>query len=125
MLQCHNHNYYHHYLQCDLFRTLSEFGKRLRNVFGSCRHLPHAMFHKYSKAHNRGISVGFIKLPECRLAGEHIALCRILQLQVHPTQLLTWWARGALAVLPQPQLQGASGTVIAARFDGLVAGCLT
>ncbi len=35
------------------------------------------------------------------------------------------WARGALTVLPQPQLQGASGTVISARFDGLVAGCLT
>jgi hypothetical protein len=27
------------------------------------------------------------------------------------------WARGALTVLPQPQLQGASGTVIAARFE--------
>ncbi len=35
------------------------------------------------------------------------------------------WARGALPVLPQPQLQGASGTVLLARFDGLVAGCLT
>ncbi len=35
------------------------------------------------------------------------------------------WAQGALTVLPQPQLQGASETVIAARFDGLVAGCLT
>jgi hypothetical protein len=35
------------------------------------------------------------------------------------------WARGALAVLPQPQLQGASGMVMSARFDGLVAGCLT
>jgi hypothetical protein len=33
------------------------------------------------KAQNRGISVGFIKLSECRMAGEHIALCRILRLQ--------------------------------------------
>ncbi len=32
------------------------------------------------------------------------------------------WARGALTVLPQPQLQGASGTVIAARFDGFGGG---
>jgi hypothetical protein len=30
---------------------------------------------------------------------------------------INWWARGALPVLPQPQLQGASGTVIAARFE--------
>jgi hypothetical protein len=28
-----------------------------------------------------------------------------------------WWAQGALTVLPQPQLQGTSGTVIAARFE--------
>jgi len=27
-----------------------------------------------------------------------------------------WWARGALTVLPQPQLQGASGTVLPVRF---------
>ena len=61
MLQSHNHNYYHQYLQCDLFRILSNFGNRLRNVFGACRHLPHAMFHKDSKAHKHGISVRFIK----------------------------------------------------------------
>ena len=36
-----------------------------------------------------------------------------------------YWARGALTVLPQPQLQGVSGTVISARFDGLVVGRLT
>ncbi len=39
------------------------------------------MFHKYSNAHNHGISVGFIKSFECRMAGKHIALCWILQLQ--------------------------------------------
>ncbi len=48
----------------------------------------------------------------------------------HPLSSLSqiaeqYWARGALTVLPQPQLQGASGTVIAGRFDGFVAGCLT
>ncbi len=35
------------------------------------------------------------------------------------------WARGALAVLPQPQLQGASGTVISARFEQAVSHSLT
>ncbi len=40
-------------------------------------------------------------------------------------ECLKLWARGALTVLPQPQLQGAFGTVMSARFDGLVAGCLT
>jgi hypothetical protein len=30
------------------------------------------------------------------------------------------WARGALTVLPQPQLQGASGTVISVRFEQAV-----
>ncbi len=35
------------------------------------------------------------------------------------------WARGALTVLPQPQLQGASGTVLAARFELLVSHSLS
>ena len=77
MLQSHNH----HNLQCNLLRTLSKFVKRLRNIFGPCCHLPHAMFCKYSKAHNCSISVGFIKLSECRMAGKQNALCRILWLQ--------------------------------------------
>ncbi len=38
---------------------------------------------------------------------------------------LSWWARGALTVLPQPQLQGASGTVIAARFEHAVSHSLS
>ena len=71
----------HHRLQCTMYRNLSDFGKRLRNIFGSCRHGPHAIFRKYSKNANRGIVVGFVKPSECQMAGEHIALCRLLRLK--------------------------------------------
>ncbi len=37
----------------------------------------------------------------------------------------SWWAQGALTVLPQPQLQGAFGTVIAARFEQAVSHSLS
>ena len=53
----------------------------LRNIFGSCCHAPHAMIQKYSRLANRGISVGFIKSSECRIAGEHIALNPLLCLK--------------------------------------------
>ena len=52
-----------------LFKALSNFGKWLQNVFRSCRHVPMAMLRKYSKAHNRGIFIGFIKSLEYRMAG--------------------------------------------------------
>ena len=39
------------------------------------------MFKKYSRLHNKGIAVGFIKPSECRMAGEHIALLRLLRLK--------------------------------------------
>jgi len=64
-----------------MYWNLSDFGKRLRNIFGSCHHGPHAIFRKYSKNANKGIVVGFIKSSECRMAGEHIALCRLLRLK--------------------------------------------
>lgn len=48
------------------FKELGDFGKKLRNVFGSTRHAPASMFKKYSKKHNRGIALGFIKPSECR-----------------------------------------------------------
>jgi hypothetical protein len=38
------------------------------------------MFKNYSAEHNNGISVGFIKPSECRMAGEHIALLCLLHL---------------------------------------------
>ena len=39
------------------------------------------MFKKYSHAHNKGVYIGFIKPSECRMAGEHIALLRLLRLR--------------------------------------------
>ena len=39
------------------------------------------MFKRHSKEHNKGIHVGFIKPSECRMAGEHIALLRLLRLK--------------------------------------------
>ena len=39
------------------------------------------MFKKYSRAHNKGVYIGFIKPSECRMAGEHIALLRLLRLK--------------------------------------------
>ena len=39
------------------------------------------MFKKYSAEHNNGRSLGFIKPSECRMAGEHIALLRLLRLR--------------------------------------------
>ena len=66
------------YTQCPLFFNLHQFSKRLRNIFGSCRHAPHAIFKKYTKLHNCGLHLGFIKDTDVRIAGAHIALCRVL-----------------------------------------------
>ena len=63
------------------FQVISEFAKKCRNIWGSVRHKPLAMFKKYSKQHNNGIPLGFIKSSECRMAGEHIALLRLLRLR--------------------------------------------
>ncbi len=60
-------------------KRLSDFAKKVHNVFGSVRHSPSAMFKKYSCLHNNGI--GFIKPSECWMAGEHIALLRLLRLK--------------------------------------------
>jgi hypothetical protein len=63
------------------FQIISEFAKKCRNIWGSVRHKPSAMFKKYSAEHNNGRSIGFIKPSECRMAGEHIALLRLLRLR--------------------------------------------
>ncbi len=63
------------------FQVISEFAKKCCNIWGSVRHKPLAMFKKYSKQHNNGIPLGFIKSSECRMAGEHIALLRLLRLR--------------------------------------------
>ena len=63
------------------FKKLSDFAKKVRNIFGAVRHSPSAMFKNYSRLHNKGIALGFIKPSECRMAGEHIALLRLLRLK--------------------------------------------
>jgi hypothetical protein len=63
------------------FKKMSEFGKKVRNIFGSVRHIPKAIFETHSRQHNRGIYLGFIKPSECRMAGEHIGLLRLLRLK--------------------------------------------
>lgn len=60
---------------------MSDFAKKCRNIWGSVRHKPSAMFKKYSREHNNGINLGFIKPSECRMAGEQIALLRLLRLR--------------------------------------------
>ena len=69
------------YKKVSHFKKLSDFAKKVRNIFGAVRHSPSAMFKKYSRLHNKGIAVGFIKPSECRMAGEHIALLRLLRLK--------------------------------------------
>jgi hypothetical protein len=39
------------------------------------------MLKKYTRLHNKGIHLGFIKPSECHMAGEHIALLRLLRLK--------------------------------------------
>ena len=39
------------------------------------------MFRKYTRKHNKGVYVGFIKPSECRMGGEHISLLRLLRLK--------------------------------------------
>jgi hypothetical protein len=69
------------YTKVPEFKRLSDFAKKVRNIFGSVRHSPSAMFKKYSHAHNKGVYIGFINPSECRMAGEHIALLRLLRLR--------------------------------------------
>jgi hypothetical protein len=57
------------------------FAERVRNIFGLVRHAPSAMFKKYTRLHNNGVHLGFIKPSECRMAGKHIAILRLLRLK--------------------------------------------
>jgi hypothetical protein len=63
------------------YHTLSNFCKQCRNIWGSVRHTPSAIFKHHTKLHNNGRHIGFIKPSECRMAGEHIALLRLLRLK--------------------------------------------
>ena len=49
------------FLKIPAFNNLSNFVKKLHNVFGSTSHTTTTIFNKYSKKHNNGIKVGFIK----------------------------------------------------------------
>jgi hypothetical protein len=69
------------YTKVSEFRKISDFAKQVQNIFGSTRHNPKAVFDKYSQQHNKGIFLGFIKPSKCRMAGEHIALLRLLRLK--------------------------------------------
>ena len=64
-----------------VFQCLSQFLKWCRNIFGSTRHGPHAIFKKHSIVHNNGIYIGFIKISECRMVGELIGLLCLLRLR--------------------------------------------
>jgi hypothetical protein len=61
-----------------VFKCLSQFSKQRRNIFGSTHHGPHAIFKKHSIMHNNIIYIGFIKINECRMAGELIGLLQHL-----------------------------------------------
>ncbi len=61
-----------------VFQCLSQFSKWCQNIFGSTHCGPHAIFKKQSIMHNR-IYIGFIKISECRMAGELIGLLRLLR----------------------------------------------
>ena len=56
----------------DIFNKIPEFVKakglctKLRNVFGSTRHSPSSIYKSYSKKHNNGVTLGFIKPSDCR-----------------------------------------------------------
>jgi hypothetical protein len=60
--------------QVTLLKSLSNFCKQYRNICGPTCHGPHAMFRKYTKKHNKGTYVGFIKPSECQMGGELISL---------------------------------------------------
>ncbi len=51
---------------CPEYVQLSNVCKKFRNVFGSTRHAPTAMFRGHAKEHNGGKKIGFIKVSECR-----------------------------------------------------------
>jgi hypothetical protein len=57
-----------------LFKSLSNFCKQCRNIWGSMRHRPHAIFRNYTKKLNKGTYVGFIKPSKCQMGGELICL---------------------------------------------------
>jgi hypothetical protein len=64
-----------------VFKCLTQFSKRCRNIFGSTCHDPHAIFKKHSIMHNNCIYIGFIKISKCRMTGELIGLLCLSRLR--------------------------------------------
>ncbi len=54
---------------------------QLREIFGSVRHAPHAVFRKISKVHTYGKTLLLIEPSECRMGGEALKLIRVLLLK--------------------------------------------
>jgi len=48
------------------YKRMANICRKARNVFGSTRHAPTAMFRKKAKEHNNGKKIGLIKVSECR-----------------------------------------------------------
>ena len=69
------------FTKVQVFKSLSAFSKRCRNIFGSTHHGPHAIFKTHSLIHNNNVFIGFIKISKCRMAGELIGLLRLLRLR--------------------------------------------
>jgi hypothetical protein len=69
------------FTKIQVFKSLSLFLKRCRNIFGSTCHGPHSIFKKHSIMHNNGIYIGFIKISKCHMAGELIGLLCLLRLR--------------------------------------------
>ena len=62
-------------------QLLVKLHKKFRNLFGSVRHGPHALFHKHSKQMNNGMYLGFVKPADTRMVGKLIALLCFLRLR--------------------------------------------
>jgi hypothetical protein len=57
------------------------FNTQLRNIFGSTRHGPRAVFRKHAKAHNNGKEINLMKPSETRMAGEVLQFLRLFRLK--------------------------------------------
>ena len=58
----------------DVFKIIAKLNRKFRNVFGSIRHAPSAMFREESKKHFRGRAVGFVKPSDVRYVGSCVHL---------------------------------------------------
>lgn len=54
---------------------------KLRNIFGSTRHGPRAVFRKHAKFFNRGRDLNLMQPSECRMAGEVMQFLRVIRLK--------------------------------------------